>query len=238
MTTFSQLVDKMVLETRRPDMRAEIASYLNQTLREVHFEPSRGNVTLFRENYREATVTIDSEDRQTWTAPNPALLQNITAVRYDSVFNRDGRRVYAEQLTPGPRMESSDYFYYRAGSQVVFGGLIGYGAIGGTISVAYYEYPPSLKYYAEASRPASYDPATGWTYLAEYDTSDAQREIAQALTTNWLLLRWETVLEEGLRAKIYKRLSDDGRQRTTYSLYMQLRQGLYTSEVADDGAVY
>lgn len=235
MTTFSQLVDRMVSETKRPDLRAEIVGYLNQTIRELHFEPSRGNVTFYNDNYREESLTVDAADRFSWQVPNPGLFQGMAAVRFDSMFDRSGKRIYAQPLTPGPRMEQTDYFYYRAGGTFVFGGLIGYGAIGSTISIAYYEYPPTLKYYALVNRPASYDPVTGWTYSNTYDDNDDLKEQARILTSNWILMRWEAVLEEGLRAKIYKRLSDDIRQRTSYSLYMQLRQGLFTSEVADVG---
>jgi hypothetical protein len=46
-------------------------------------------------------------------------------------------------------------------------------------------------------------------------------------------MRWSDVLREGLRAKVYKRISDQLRAQTSYSLYSQLRQGLFTSEVAE-----
>ena len=48
MTTFSQLVDSVVSETKRPDLVSEIATYLNQTIREVHFSADR-NAALFAE---------------------------------------------------------------------------------------------------------------------------------------------------------------------------------------------
>ncbi len=51
-------------------------------------------------------------------------------------------------------------------------------------------------------------------------------------------MRWSMVVEEGLRAKIYKRISDTERARTAYSLYAQQRQGLITSERADNGGAW
>lgn len=237
MTTFSQMVDKLSDETNRPDLRSTIDSYLNQTIRELHFDPKSGSVVFFSENYREVAITVDSLDRQTWQVPNPPLFQSEAAVRFDNSFV-DGRRAYAQRVVPGPKMEQEDYYYYRAGTTFVFGGVAGYGAVGSTIAMAYFEYPPGLKYSISGTRPAIYDIEAGWTYATDYDINDETRLAAQALTTNWLLMRWYMVIEEGLRAKIYKRLADQQRAATSYSLYMQLRQGLYTSEIADVSGYY
>jgi hypothetical protein len=230
MTTFSQLVDEVVKETMRPDLREEIATYLNQTIREVHFEPQRGNVVFYNENRREFEFAATSEIGEIWQIPNPATFQGMEAVRYPNVGL--GRLEYVSEINPGPRASSSQFYYYRSGSAFVFGGNHGYGGVGGKIQLSYYEYPRALKYKLVGVREASYDMEDGFSYAPEYDTDDAVRETARLRVTNWLLLRWADVLKEGLRAKVYKRLSDDVRQRTSYSLYMQLRQGLYTSEVA------
>lgn len=238
MPTLSQMVDEVVLETRRPDLRNQVVNYLNQTVREIHAEPQRGNVAFYSDNYRETQIVVDSVDRQSWVMPNLSLFQQEVAVRFDGAYHRDGRRVYAQKVTPGPRMESEDYYYYRAGETFVFGGVRGYGALGTTISIAYYEYPRSLKYYASANRPASYDVVDGWSYHDDFNTNDETREAARSLVTNWVLMRWTECIMEGLRAKIYKRLSDDVRQRTAYSLFMQMRMQLYTSEVADVSGPY
>jgi hypothetical protein len=236
MTTFSQLVDEMVIETRRPDLRSEIATYLNQTVREVHFEPSRGNVVFFSENRKEYEVTASTADSgQTWDTPNPAIFQGMEAVQFPNACA--GRLEYAKERRPGPGLLSEPYFYYRAGITYVFGGTIGYGGVGSKIRLSYFEYPSSLKYKADASRPATYDVEAGWSYFTvdsvDYDADDDARELARSLVTNWLILRWADVLREGLRAKIYKRLSDQLRAQTSYSLYSQLRQGLFTSEAAE-----
>jgi hypothetical protein len=234
MTTFSQLVDSIVAETLRPNMRKEVASYLNQTIRECHFEPSRGNVAFLNANYREAQVIADSEIGAFWAVPNVATFQGLAAVRFDSVF-RDGAVVYADEVMPGRRAELVTHGYQRAGDRVFFKG---YGGVNAAISLAWFEYPAALKYYEVANRPAQWDAESGWSYHASFDSTDESRSIARSLVSNWLLLRWYMVVEEGLRAKVYKRLSDDARQRVSYSLYMQQRQGLITSEIADIGGVY
>lgn len=235
MTTFSQLVDELVSETKRPDLRAEIATYLNQTIREVHFEPSRGNVVFYGENRREEQVVASLETGEIWDIPNPALFQAMETVRFASWGL--GRTEYAEEATPGPMLAAKPFFWYRSGPSIVFGGTQGYGGVGGIIQLSYFEYPRSLKYKLPAVREAEYDVESGWTYntvdTVDYGSTAELQATAQLLTSNWLLMRWADVLREGLRAKVFKRLSDDVRQRTSYSLFQQLRQGLYTSEVSE-----
>jgi len=225
----------MVSETRRPDLRTEIATYLNQTIREVHFEPSKGNVVFYRDNRQEIQITAASADAEVWEIANPAIFQGVEAVRYAS--NYMGRMEYVKEVSPGPALASEPFYFYRAANSVVFGGAVGYGGIGGIIQVSYFLYPPSLKYKAAGAREATYDSETGFTYYTidtvDYNSTPELQATAQERVTNWLLLRWSDVLREGLRAKVYKRLSDQLRAQTSYSLYSQLRQGLYTSEVAE-----
>jgi hypothetical protein len=236
MTTFSQLVDEVAAETKRPDLLAEIAVYLNQTIREVHFEPSRGNVAFYANNRREIQLVASSESGHIWDIPNPSAFQAIEAVRYPSHYL--GRLEFAKEIAPGPRAVSVPFYYYRSGPSFVFGGAEGYGGVGGLIQISYYEYPRALKYKPMALREAMYDVDDGFTYADAYNGSAELRAQARERVSNWLLERWSDVLREGLRAKIYKRLSDETRQRTSYSLYSQLRQGLYTSEVAEISGVF
>lgn len=229
MTTFSQLVDSMQQETRRPDLQAEMIRYLNQSIRECFFEPERNTVVFMKSAYREAQVTATADTRASWDVPIPGVFQGVGAVRYDSVWS-NGIPVYAKRLTPGRRYENEPYVFQETGEQLFFKG---YGGVGGIISISYYEFCRSHKYYSVATRPARYDVDLGWTYLPEYDVDDATRLAARTMVTNWLLMGWQTVLEEGLRAKIYKRLSDDARQRVAYSLWMQQRKGIISTEQAE-----
>jgi len=234
-TTFSQLVDEIVNETRRPDLRPDIANYLNQTIRELHFTPDRGNVIHYRENLREAQLVANIETGFGWNIPNPAIFQGIQAVRYDSVVNRSGDN-YATERLPSRGLVNHKLFYYRAGSRYFFAD---YGGLNAIISLAYYEYPRMLKYYPEDSRPAEWDlEAMDFVYSNAFDDNESLKLDARNLTSNWLLVRWSTVISEGLKAKVYKRISDDARARTSYSLYSQLRQGLYTSEIAVGGELH
>jgi len=234
MLTFSQIVDSVANETKRFDMLGEYASYLNQAIREVHFENEWGNVVFFQDNYHEELITATNDQIESWTMPRPELFQGGIVARFNGVIDERGHPRYALGLTPGPRLEQEPYAFYRAGRQVHFKG---FGGVGRQIALSWFEYPPALKYYAVDQRPASYDIESGWTYLPEYDVDDASRATAERLVSNWLTLRWHTVLEEALRAKSYKRAGDENRQRTSYSLYMQLRRGLFTSEIAHSGGM-
>src|SRR3546814_15245541 len=53
MTTFSQLVDTIMSESRRPDLQTEIATYINQTVRELHFDSEQNKILYFNDNMRE-----------------------------------------------------------------------------------------------------------------------------------------------------------------------------------------
>jgi hypothetical protein len=231
MTTFSQLVDSIVSETKRPDLVSEIATYLNQTIREVHFTPDRGAALFFSENFRESLLTATSDESYTWDIPNPGTFQKMLLVKYSSLFDRQGNDVFAAETIPGRHLAALDYYFYRVGGTFVFSG---FGGLNSQIAIGWYEFPPSLKYKTPALREAWYDSEIGWEYHPDVNTPELQAA-AQILTTNWLLMRWHDVIAEGVRAKVYKRLSDTERARTSYSLYGSLRQGLWTSETAETG---
>lgn len=229
MFTFSQLVDDLVTETRRPDLQVDIARYLNQTIREVHFDPSSNAAILYPENFAETLLTAVNESGENWDIPNPTRFQAIAGVKYPTVFDSDNNPVWARSTMPGRHLNQIDYYFYRVGSTFVFSG---YGGVDGTIAIGYYEYPRALSYLAAAARPATYTEESGWAYAAGIDTPELQ-EAARLTVSNWLLLRWNQVIAEGLRAKVYKRTSDTERARTSYSLYTSLRRGLYTSETGE-----
>lgn len=229
MYTFSQLVDEIVAECKRPDLHSDIQRYLNQTIREVHFTEDRGAALFFKENFREEQITSLVEAALTWEIPEPTTFQKMAGVRYNMIWDDDGNQVWANESSPGRHLNGKTVFFYRVGSTYVFAG---FGGINATVDLAWYEFPRSLKYKAPDVRPASYDPETGWTYGAGIVT-DEQKLGARELSTNWLLMRWNQVLAEGLRAKVYKRVSDDSRSRTCYSMYQSLRHGLWTSEQAE-----
>lgn len=231
---FSELIDRICAEVSRVDLKSPAVTWLNQTIRECHFDPDRNTPVFLWPNYREDQVTSDEESAYYWPIPDTRVFQGIQAVRFDSVHN-DGVAVFAQEAIPGRVGHDQLYAYQRAADRIIFKG---YGGDGGIISIAYFEFPKSLAYYATASRPAVFNQVTGlWAYHADYNATAELQETARGLVSNWLLERWPMVLEEGLRAKIYKRLSDTERARTSYSMYSQQRAGLLNSELADLGGV-
>lgn len=231
MTTFSQIVDSIVLECRRPDMVMTVATYLSQTIKELHFDPRDNAAMMYRENLREAVVTSAVETGLTWAIPDEALFQAMGFVRYDSVYDDNGRGVVPPEMTPSRGMNQLDNFYYRAGYEYAFSG---FGGIGGRVSLAYYEFPKSLKYKLPSVREATYDVESGWAYGVGVVTP-ADQLIARNKVSNWVTRRWSEFVEEGVRAKLYKRLSDTERARTSYSMYQGFRLSLVSSETADMG---
>lgn len=231
MFTFSQMVDEMVSEVRRPDLTSEIGRYVNQTIRECHFTTDRQAAVFFKENFNESLVTATAESGEVWEVPNPTTFQKMAGVKFISELDSDGNGIWATPTVPGRHLNQLDHYYYQVGGSFVFSG---YGGIGGEIALGYFLFPASLKYKAAAVRPASYDSESGWSYHEDIIT-DEDKEDARLISTNWLLMRWSDVISEGVRAKTYKRVSDTERARNSYSLYGQLRQGLITSEVAEVG---
>lgn len=229
MTTFSQLVDDAMFEVKRPDMVREIADYLNQTIRECCASPQSNLAALYTSNLIETQLTATSEDL-VWDVPNVGTFQHLLAVRYDSVYS-DGDPVYAKPMSPGRAMNSQSFFWYRAGNYVVFKG---FGGVGALVSLAYFEYPRSLKYKAVANRKVTWDDETGFTYDPTLTTPELQAA-AYLLECNWMLERWEDALKEGLRAKVYKRVGDDTRAARCYSFFMGQRNLLFTSESISAG---
>lgn len=226
MFTFSQMVDEIVAETKRPDLVVDISRFLNQTIREVHFSEDRGAIIFYRENFRESLLTADVDSGFGWDIPEPTQFQSLAGVQYKNVFDDDGEPVWSTETTPGRHLKGMTRFHYRGGGTYVFGG---YGGVGAQIALGWFEFPRALKYKSQDARPAEYDIESGWSY-ADGINSPELEEGARELVTNWLLMRWSDLIAEGLRAKIYKRLSDEARSRTSYSLYSSLRHGLWTSE--------
>jgi hypothetical protein len=227
MTTFSQLVDSIVSETKRPDLVSEIVSYANQTIRECHLHPETSAIQFFPDNARETRLTANREGSFTWAIPNRATFQKIHTVKYTGSYDRLGQEVYPKEVTPGRHLSDITAYYYRVGKEFVFSGFYGINAL---IDIYWFAYPPSLKYMPANCRPMVFDDFDQKIY-SEAWICDSSTEDADKLTTNWILESWSEVVKEGVRAKVYKRLSDTERARTCYSLYAQLRKGLVTAEI-------
>ena len=235
MGTYSQLVDELTIETNRWDLRATIGTYVNQTIRECHMAATSDTPVLFQANMQEVQVASGVSTGYVWSIPNPMVFQELKAARYDNVLDLASLPVYPKRQAPGERLGDTLYAYYRSGDGWAFKG---YGGLGSLISIAWYEYLRRLTYQDSATRAisgASFSFETGWTYGSAVVTA-LQQTAAREAATNWMILRWYDTIMEGARAKIYKRLSDDVRGRTAYSLYMSMRKSLVASESYQSGA--
>src|SRR3546814_2211635 len=99
MTTFSQLVDTIMSESRRPDLQTEIATYINQTVRELHFDSEQNKILYFNDNIREVQLTATSESDFSWEITNPGVWQKLWTVAYASKLNYDGQPKRSEDHT-------------------------------------------------------------------------------------------------------------------------------------------
>lgn len=231
MTTFSQMIDAVVQEVKQKHLINDAGRYLNQAVREVHQNPEDNNAYLFRDNFTEIQLVAQG-DSYVWDIPSPERFQGIAVVQYTSIFV-DNARPYVPEMKPSRALAGMSRYYYRGGSRVAFKG---YGGNGSTINLGFFQFPRLLKYKLPADRKVFWDEELGFTFDPSLVTQE-QQAAALELETNWLIRRWPMVLEEALRAKIYKRVSDDARARTSYSLYAQLRKGLITAESYTEGWV-
>lgn len=228
MTTFSQLVDSLVLEHVRPDLRAAIEQYVNLTIRELHVNrPPLSGPVFYDANLVEAQITADVANGYVWEIPDAHLFQKIEAVRFDMYGN--GREAFARERTPSSMQIESRYdkLFYRSGYTYSF---IGYGGIGGVISIAYFAVPRRLRYY-QTGRPCVWDiDSQAFTYATAYAGSDNLKAEARLLCTNWMLDRWEDHIAQGVRCKVYSRLGDTERARLAYSTYDGMRNDIVMTE--------
>lgn len=232
--TFSQLVDAMVQEHNAPDLKSTIISFVNQTIREVHSAKPGNTPILYGANLQEDTLTADADVGFTWDIPNPQNFQKLAAVRYDAFGS--GRDAYAKERVPSRMYLESrhDKIYYRTGMSFAFAG---YGGTGSTISLAWHEAPRRLTYYAVADRPAVWNDVTqAFTYKDSYAGTDNLKAEARVLSTNWLLDRWEELIMQGVRTKIYAKRGDQLRGTLAYSSFESMRPDLVAAESWIDGS--
>jgi hypothetical protein len=222
MTTFSQLIDGMAKELLRPDLRTAMASYLNQTVREIHFRPNINVGIRYDANRQEDELQVTTDDMWLWDLPSPTRFQDVEAL-----YSVE-RGIYIPQRSPQlSRKFSFDYdhdlYWYRGGSRIAISGV----KSGWRIQASYFLFPRALAYQPEATRVVEWDANTD-TYRLKGGGTPTQEQLNAA--TNWVLMRWQEALSEGIRAKVWKRLGDETRARMAFSAYESLRSSIWQSE--------
>lgn len=227
MTTFSQLVDSVIAESRRPDLRTIIENQLNLTMRELHADAKTGLALRYGANLVELSIQPDTEPGYTWTIPNPHLFQNLEAVYYPLLG------VAPKLRNPGSAMAylqnpDGQFYFYRTGDAYAFAG---YGGVEGLIYLAYYARLRRLKYLSPAQRLVTWDiDAQDFVFADSIAGDEEEQQAALQAETNWMLMRHEDLLAQGVRSKVYARLGDQNRSRLAYSLYESLRPGMVSAE--------
>lgn len=234
MTTFSQAVDKMIAETARQGQRDMAATFLNETLRTLHFTnyPNMPAQPVgLGENRIEDVITANVDDGMVWTIPNTTRHQYLACVYYPAM-GKYAHPAKPETMYIDVDAIDNEFNYYRSGPAYV---LNGFGGTGSEIWLGWFEYVKRLKYYpAGDTRPAEYDDETEtWTYSTAYDVNPTTRAAAQELTSNWILQRWPDLCYAGIRAKLYGRGADDPKAKTYYSAFEGMRPGFIAAESFD-----
>lgn len=225
MTTFSQLVDDVVKELLRPDMRDTIATYTNQTIRDVHFRPNVNTAALFDANRYESEETVTADGTWLWSIPSSTRFQDIEAI-----FIKD-LGVYVKRKNPRVALEQSfepdaNLYWYRSGPAIAVHGV----AANQVAKLSYHMFPRTLGYkptIGANARIIRFDEDTdSYVLIAGGAPTEEQLE----LETHWVLQRWADAVKEGVRAKIWKRLGDMERTRMAYSAFESMRTGIWNTE--------
>lgn len=222
MTTFSQLVDAMVTELQRPDLRAAMASYVNQTVRELHFRPNTNAPILYDANRNEEELTITTDNTWLWSLPSVSRFQDVEAIYLleRGIYSKRKNPRISKEFSFVPDAEST---WYRGGANVAVSGV----SNGMTAQVSYFLYPQMLGYQVASARIVTYDIDSD-TYERVNGGEPTEEELAAV--THWMLQRWSTTIEEGVRAKTWKRVGDETRARMSFSAFESSRTALWNGE--------
>lgn len=216
---FSEAVDEVVRQSGRPARRAEIATFVNATIRECN------SLAYFLRQMIEDQLTTTAAP-YVWT--RSTKFHQFRTVEYPAQVGKLVNSIWPKLLLPGKHLEDQVHYYYFSGSNIVFAGL----EVGGLINVAYFEYFKRLKdYVIVADRPAVWNFETEtFTYHATYDVDDITRANARDLTSSWLLEYWNHLVVEGAKAKIYLTTKDIDRSRPSFALYKGYQEDLLKME--------
>lgn len=217
---FSELVDEIIAASGRPEMQADIASYINLTILEAR------SMRFFYKDLVEDQLTTTAKPH-IWTLPR--FFRRLRTVYYPSLD------VYPDFLQPGKVQAGKRNYYYAAAGYFVF---VGDFTVGDSINYGYYQRSRELSYYAAADRPAVWDEDTEtWTYLDPQPTTDDEREALRAKVTNWVLKDWRLMVREGVLGKVFN-LKGDPRSRAHYAMYQTVLNGQFLTDEAAEAIAF
>lgn len=223
MPTFSQVVDQVVQERKRPDLIWDAAAWLRADIRRLHSAPNSGSNTVFEANRHEALVTVGGSEPYLWKIPSATRFQLLEAA-----WNDRAGLYHVERAPSVNREENREPFYryswYRTGPSIAFSGTLEHDVL----RLSYFMFPKDLRYKLPADRITQYDYDTD-TYVRISDGAPASESELET-ETHWMLQRWSAVLEQGLRSAVYRNLGDFDRSRLAYSAFESDRLAMWQQE--------
>jgi len=227
-TSFSAIVDEIILTTGMHSEYGRVLGYLRTTLMEAH-----SAAYFFR----------DMEELELVTTATPHIYPlpfNWKRAKFLQIQGTaSGVPVEIPFVAPGLNVRARDIFYYQTLDSLVFSGI----AVGETIAIAYYKHPQVFNYYHQLGStdnppqsqgivPAYLDALGVWKYLTTdgdgvssyVDTlgTSVADEAAKNLSADWVVLKYHQMLIQGTLAKAFKDRGDVPRSTLSFSLYKDL----------------
>lgn len=226
--TFSAVIDACLARSGRVDRRADIISFARMTIREIQV------LGAFANDLVEDQLTSVTADPHVYVLPS--TFRQMITVQYPGLVDERGNFIYAKYKPIGKGQNNAEHFWYRSGDSAIFVGHGGNAGSAKSINIAYLAFSRTFRYFETvADRPARYDDETeSWVYAAAYDISDAQRQVARELVSNWVLFNWYDTVLEGTLAKLYK-VVDDPRAVSSFAFFERAKKQVLAGEITSLG---
>ena len=224
--SFSQIVDRTIIECGRPTQIATVVAYVNTTIRELQ------RLARFADDLYEDQLTATAQPH-IWDEI-PSGFRKMKTVHYTLTDT------YPVLRRPQRNITEHEGYYYRASDYFVFQGVL----LSEPISIAYYKFARKFSYQKRlgAALTGSADMITRqayfdtdeetWYYLNDagdaYVTTinDTVEEAARReKAANWLIRDWAELVLEGSKNKLWNSVGDE-RARGSYSLYKSQQNDL------------
>lgn len=235
-TSFSAIVDEIMITTGMHSEYGRVVGYLRTTLHETH---SKG---YFFRDMEEVSIVTD-----------------VTPYIYKLPFNwkrakflqisgtATNKPTPIPLIAPGINTRNLDVYYYQTLDSLVFSGV----PIGSTIAIAYYVHPRVFNYYhklgstdnpaiSQGIVPAYLDDFGVWHYLTTDGNGNSTYiptlgsaildEAAQNISGDWIVFKYHQMLIQGTLAKAFKDRGDIPRSTLSFSLYQTLLSDMIQSE--------
>jgi hypothetical protein len=200
---FSELVDRAVHISGRPDAITDIAYFANETMRNVSKRSD------WREDSVEELVNVPSDGILKW-------VPEVGRSRFRrEEYLEDGCGCRPKFVLPNSQLNKfPSCVYYVSGGDFIFQRLCS------PLKIFYFAYQPWLEYYPLNARPAVFDVKTN---------SWAATAANIALVSNWMLERQNSLILDGTLASFFA-VKQDPRQQVHYSKFEQGINHLVSAE--------